>query len=96
MDLYIGVYEGQDASFWCDMFQPDKQIMNLLAASLCRAGDEERCPSARRGSEDPVEHKPGRVGRRFDEEQDLIARILLRQERPSIGHKLVVDTTTRR
>src|SRR6266850_1637924 len=72
MDLYIGVYEGQDAGLWCDMFQPDKQIMNLLAAPLCRPGDDERCTRAGHVSEEAVEHMPSKVGRRFDKEQDLI------------------------
>jgi hypothetical protein len=58
MNLHIRVYEGQDGGLWCDMFQPDKQIMNLLAAPLL-SGDDQRCPNAGRLSEEPVEHMPG-------------------------------------
>ena len=56
-----------------DLLQPDQQIMNLLAAPLCRSGDDERCTSGGHVSEEAVEHMPSRVDRRFDKEQDLIA-----------------------
>jgi hypothetical protein len=68
MDLHIRIYEGQDASYRGDMFQPDKQIMNLLAAPCGRSGDEKRCASTGGVGENAVECLPGWVGPRFNQE----------------------------